>query len=105
MPPRAQSTTPANNALGVSADNPITATFSEAVDFTTVNTTTFVLTDDANNLVSGSVTYLGGTTYRFVPFSPLTGATSYTATLTTGIKDTGGNSLAAKYSWQFSTES
>ena len=48
--PRVQSTTPANNALGVSVDNPITATFSEAVDFTTVNTTTFLLTDDANNL-------------------------------------------------------
>ena len=105
MPPRVLSTTPENNALVVAVDNPITATFSEAVAFTTVNTTTFLLTDDANNLVSGSVTYLGGTTYRFVPFSPLAGATSYTATLTTGIKDTGGNSLAAKYSWRFATES
>lgn len=104
MPPTVQSTTPENNALVVAVDNPITATFSEALDVASVNTTTFLLTDENNDPISGIVSYRDGTA-TFTPSAPLAASTSFTATLTTGVKDLRGNALTTDYSWQFDTES
>jgi uncharacterized protein (TIGR03437 family) len=48
------------------------------------------------------VTYLG-TTATFTPFSTLSAATTYTATITNGAQDLAGNPLAGNYVWSFTT--
>jgi uncharacterized repeat protein (TIGR01451 family) len=79
----------------------ITATFSKALDPTTVNASTVQVTG-----VSGSVSYNEQTkAVVFMPLSPLASSTVYTVQLKTGIKDKVGNPLASEYSWLFTTES
>ncbi len=78
----------------------ITATFSEALDPSTVNTSTFKVVG-----LTGSVFYDEQTkTAVFMPLSPLVSSKSYTAQLTAGIKDKMGNAMSP-YSWQFASGS
>jgi len=100
--PTVSSTSPANNAIGVSVGAAVTATFSEPLDAATVTTATFSVKDAANAAVAGTVTY-AGTTATFAP-AALAPETTYTATLTTGIKDAAGNAMAQEYTWTFTTE-
>jgi hypothetical protein len=54
--------------------------------------------------VTGSVVYnVGSKTATFTPTSLLTANTQYTATITTGVKDTNGNALSSNQSWTFTT--
>jgi hypothetical protein len=94
-------TTPANDAQDTAVNLPISATFSEAMDSGTINTSTFTL-DDGSTDISGSVSY-ADLTSTFTPASNLKAATGYVATLTTGIQDLAGNPLAAVFSWTFAT--
>jgi hypothetical protein len=95
-------TAPANNATAVAVNAAITATFSEPLDISTVNATTFFLKDGSNNPVAGTVAY-NGTMATFTPSSNLAYSTPYTATITTGVKDLAGNTMAANYTWTFIT--
>ena len=99
--PTVVSTDPAPNATGVALNKVISATFSEAMNPTTINNTTFLL-KQGTTLIPGTVTYSGSTAY-FVPTTNLTASTVYTATITTGAKDLAGNALAANYVWSFTT--
>ena len=102
-PPTVTATVPVNNAPGISPNQPLSATFSENMNPTTVNTSTFTLAD-AIGSVTGSVSYANGTrTASFAPDSSLAPLTVYTATLTTGLQDVSGNPLAAPYTWSFTT--
>jgi hypothetical protein len=94
------STYPPNNATDVAIDAVISATFKEDMDSMSINNTTFTL--GYNPLVSGTVAYDKGTrTATFTPDSLLNDGTTYTATLTTGIKNSSGIPLATDYSWRF----
>ena len=84
-------TVPANAATGVAINQKIAATFSEEMNPSTINTTTFTLKQGATP-VAGTVTYVG-TTATFAPSSNLAANTTYTATITTGAKDLAGNPL------------
>ncbi|MEO6253190.1 MAG: Ig-like domain-containing protein, partial [Ferruginibacter sp.] len=95
------STDPANNATGVPLNKTVTATFNMPMNPLTINTTTFKLMQGAT-AVAGIVTYSGNTA-SFTPTAPLTLNTLYTATITTGAKNTVGTSLAANYVWSFTT--
>ncbi|MGB8491701.1 MAG: Ig-like domain-containing protein [Bacteroidales bacterium] len=99
--PEINAVAPANNAAAVSTSAALSATFSEAMNPATINTTTFVL-KQGTTAVNGSVTY-SGTTAKFTPSSPLAGSTTYTATITTGAKDVAGNPIVADYTWNFTT--
>jgi hypothetical protein len=102
--PSVSSTSPASNATGVAVNTVITATFSKAMDSTTINTSTFMLKDSSANLVAGTVSYDSATyTATFTPSANLSYSTAYSASITTGVKDTSGNSMAATYSWSFTT--
>ena len=96
--PAVLATNPANNATGVAVGTTITATFSEAMTASTMNTVTFSL----DNGVIGSVTY-SGTTATFTPSNHLASSTTYTATITTGAEDLAGRGMAANYTWTFTT--
>ena len=99
--PTVSSTDPANAATGVAINKKIAATFSEAMDPSTINTTTFTL-KQGTTPVAGTVTYVG-TTATFTPASNLAANTTYTATITTGAKDLAGNALASAFGWSFTT--
>lgn len=73
--------------------------FSEDMDSTTINTSTFFI-----HGVTGSVTYDAVT--RFATFTPATALafnTTYTVTLTTGIRDLSGTPLAQNLTFTFTT--
>jgi hypothetical protein len=96
--PTVTTTSPANNATGVSVSAPITATFSEAMSASSVSATSFTL----DHGVTGSVSY-SGTTATLTPSSQLAYLTTYTATVTTAVKDVAGNALANNHTWTFTT--
>lgn len=78
-PPTVTSVTPANNASGVSTGTPITVKFSEALDPTTVTSSTIQLLDASGNVVAASVTYNASTfTATLTPSSALSAGSTYT---------------------------
>ena len=108
-PPTVTSTLPANGATGVSQGTPVSATFSEALDATTLTTATFELRDPGNTVVYSTVIYNAATeTAILTPAATLSPSTTYTATLKGGstdprIKDLSGNALVDDVTWSFTT--
>src|SRR5205823_1510165 len=105
--PKVTATAPASGATGASTTTTVTATFSEAMDAVTINTSTFQLRSGAGTLVSATVSY-NATTFvaTLTPTSALAGSTNYTATVvggTNGVKDLAGNALANDRTWSFTT--
>ncbi|MGC2671529.1 MAG: Ig-like domain-containing protein [Candidatus Acidiferrum sp.] len=102
-PPTVVSTVPLNGAVGVAQSTTVSATFSEPMEASTINTTTFTLAGPGVTPVTGSVNFAGSTA-TFAPATTLATGTLYTATITTGAKDPTGAPLAANYVWTFTTE-
>ncbi len=101
-PPTVIAVSPGIGATDVPVTSTLTATFSEAMNASTINTSTFTLMDGDSNPVSGTVTY-AGTTATFTPSSNLATGITYTATITTGVGDLAGNAMAENYTWSFTT--
>ena len=101
VPPTVSFTNPTDNAAAVATNTKISAAFSEAMDPTTLNSSTFKLMQGATP-VPGAVTYAAPFA-TFLPMSALATNAIFTATITAGAKDQGGNALAADYVWTFST--
>lgn len=97
--PTVISTDPLNNAINVERNKIIALTFSEAMDLSTINTSTFTLKQGAT-VIPGTVAY-SGTTATFTPANILTAGTVYSATITNGAKDLAGNALATNTVWSF----
>ena len=99
--PTVMSTNPMNGANSVAI---ITASFSEAMNASTITPATFVVRGPGGTAVPGTVAY-NTTTHiaTFTPTNALAPSTTYTATITTGAKDTSGNALASNGVWTFST--
>ena len=97
------STSLSNGAAGVAVTTTVSATFSMFVNGSTVTTDTFTLSD-GSSLVSGSVS-TNGATVTFTPSSSLAHNTTYTTTLTTGIKaaNFAGTQMTSNHSWSFTT--
>jgi hypothetical protein len=104
-PPTITVTSPVAGAVGVSGTANVSATFSEAMNSATINTTTFVLRDAGNNVVSATVSY--NATSHVATLNPtptLTAGATYTATIIggpSGVTDAAGNSLVANKVWSF----
>ncbi|HMJ48648.1 MAG TPA: Ig-like domain-containing protein, partial [Ferruginibacter sp.] len=94
-------TDPSNNSTDISVSAILTATFNEAMDPGSINTSTFTL-KQGTNLVGGTISY-NGLDAMFIPSTSLALNTLYTATITTGAKDPAGNSLKEDYIWSFTT--
>jgi hypothetical protein len=94
---------PASGATGVALDTVVTATFSEAMNASTITTSNFTL-KIGSTPVSGSVSYNAGTyTATFTPSADLTDDTIYTASISTAVTDVAGNGLGATSTWNFTT--
>lgn len=108
-PPIVTGIAPASGATGIVRSSSMTATFSEAMDTTTVNTNTVQLRTGGGVLVTASVAY--DTTSHVVTLKPsatLAAQTTYTVTIHGGgtdprVKDLAGNALAADSTWSFKT--
>src|SRR5262249_4276509 len=94
-------------ATGVDPAAVVTVTFTEAMDPTTINSSTFLLLDGSNNPVAASVSYSSATfTATLTPASSLSTLTTYTAVVkggATGVKDAAGNAMTADFRWSFTT--
>jgi len=95
------STDPTNNAIGVPLNKIVRANFNMPMDPLTINATTFIIKQGITP-VAGTVTY-SGTTATFTPTSNFSSGLVYTATITTGAKNTTGIALANDYMWTFTT--
>jgi hypothetical protein len=74
------------------------------MDATTIDGSTFVLSDSSGNGVAGTVTYNASTnSATLTPKSALATDSHYTASVV-GVKDPFGNTLSIKYSWSFDTD-
>lgn len=101
--PTVISTVPGPGATGVPTNQVLTATFSEAMTASTINTGTFTLMGPGG-AVGGNVTYsASGFVAKFTPTTGLASSTLYTATITTGAEDLAGTGLANNYTWTFTT--
>jgi hypothetical protein len=110
--PTVFSTTPGNNGTMTNKASNVMATFSE--DVKNVNATTFKLEQvkvsrkgvETTSPVAATVTPASGTVAQGAsatlnPKKDLQKASTYRATLTSGVTDTAGNALSAPYSWTF----
>ncbi|RLC20272.1 MAG: hypothetical protein DRI57_05220, partial [Deltaproteobacteria bacterium] len=81
----------------------ITAEFSEEMDGSTIDESTFLITEEGETTqIAGTVTFSGGTAI-FDPDGDFAYDTVYTATFTSGVKDISGNSMQT-YTWPFTTQ-
>ena len=96
------STSPADGAVDVTVNQPLTATFSETLNCATVTASTFTVAGPGGTPVTGAVS-CSGTIATFTPAGVLSSNTLYTATLTTGITDAEGDPLAGNFVWSFTT--
>jgi ketosteroid isomerase-like protein len=106
--PTITSTNPASGASSVFIDTSVSATFSTAMDPTTISNATFTLVVTAGGApVSGTVAYDAASKIAtFTPSANLAPNTQYTATVSSAVKDLTGQALGAGVApnpWNFMT--
>ncbi|MGZ5398988.1 MAG: DUF4082 domain-containing protein [Nocardioides sp.] len=102
--PTVTSRSPAAGATGVATSTTVSSIFSEPVKASTVDDTTFSLTQGGTSVPATVVT--DGSTVTLIPVSPLAADTTYTVTLrggAGGITDVADNPLAEDVTWTFDT--
>ena len=111
-PPEVTETYPEDGATNVYVDDTpvsedpsqylpmITATFSKPVDSATITPTSFTVDGLEGNIFYDEQL----ATAYFIPSVPLAHSTTYTARLTTALRDKLGHPMKAEYAWQFSTK-
>ncbi|MBJ6749003.1 Ig-like domain-containing protein [Geomonas anaerohicana] len=98
--PTVTAASPLSGATNVSVATTISVTFSEAINASTISTSSFTVGG-----VSGTVSYNPATwVATFTPSAPLANSTTYTVSLGTAIQDLSGNALAGTRTWSFTTE-
>ena len=113
--PEVLSTVPVKDGINVVPNRPITVTFNEPMNASTISTSTFLLTSGTNSVtgmkqaaapVTGTVTPSTGqsATFTFTPAVPLDPYTVYTGTMKKGVKDPMNNALQEDYVWSFTTQ-
>ncbi len=102
-PPTVKSTTPLSGATAVAISAQPTATFSRAMNASTITSSSMTLSGPGGG-VPASVAYNSTTlTATLTPSAALAYSTTYTATVTTAAKSADGVALAAPVSWSFTT--
>jgi outer membrane beta-barrel protein len=94
-------TAPLKGAAAVHINQKASVAFSEEMDPATLTAATFTMKQGATP-VEGSVTSTDSTA-TFTPVRYFDADKTYTATVSTGVKDTAGNAMAANYEWGFTT--
>jgi YVTN family beta-propeller protein len=94
-------TSPAADATGVAVTANVTGSFSEAMDTSTLTPATFTL--KAGATTGTAAVNSTGNVATLNPGADLAPGTTYTATISTGVKDVAGNALASDKTWTFTT--
>lgn len=102
-PPTISSVHPAENAVGVPTDSGISVTFSEAIDPTSLSTSTFTLMKGSVSLPGTVALSSDGRVATFTPSVSLDPESTFTAAITNGIRDLAQNALVSGKTWSFST--
>ena len=83
--------TPASGATGVATNTEVTATFNQAVQASSITTTTFTLKNSSGTAVAATVAYNSSTdTATLTPSAALAYGTTYTATVSGAKNNAGG---------------
>lgn len=101
-PPSVISTSPVDAAIGVGVNTSITASFSETMDQTSIDSASFTLTDSMLLPVPGTISY-AGTTATFDPVANLAYTSQYQVQIANTVRDLAGNTLPSTYTWTFTT--
>ncbi|HXS17396.1 MAG TPA: Ig-like domain-containing protein, partial [Polyangiaceae bacterium] len=102
--PTVSSTSPAGSTTGVAINTLITASFSEPMNPLTITSATFELACPAGTAITGTLGYaVNGNVATFIPAADLPASTMCTATITSAVADTAGNTLVNPFSWNFTT--
>ena len=99
--PSVEATSPANNASNVALNKVISAGFNEQMNAATFDNNSFTLKQE-NTSIAGLVSY-AGLTATFKPSAALSANTTYTATITTAVKNMSGKALGSTITWMFKT--
>ncbi len=101
IPPTVDSMSPGEDTYNVATNARLTATFSEPMVASLINTDNFRLTD-GNSAISGTVSFDAANNIAvFTPSNGFTPNQRYTATIITGIKDLSGNPITRDFAWCF----
>ena len=112
VPPTITANDPIDNATLICLSQPVSITFSKAMDSSTVNSSTFYVTDPSivtnpsSAHMPGLITYdIPSNTATFSVTNPTgyVASTSYITTVTSGVKDSSGNSMVATKILHFAT--
>jgi Domain of unknown function (DUF4082)/Malectin domain/Bacterial Ig-like domain len=102
--PTVTSTVPGSDETDASVGSFPRATFSRAMDASTINGATVSLTGPAG-AVPATVSFdAPSTTATLTPSAPLAFSTTYTMTLASSVKSSDGAPLGTPYTWQFTTQ-
>jgi len=97
-----ESTFPENGDAGVDKDiQVITASFNKEMDASSLSTSSFFLKDETGAVISGTVASTGASATFRPTTPPLEALKTYTATLTSKVRDLSGDSIGQDFSWQF----
>jgi Domain of unknown function (DUF4082)/Bacterial Ig-like domain/Bacterial Ig domain len=106
-PPTVTSVIPAGGATGVAPTTTVNVVFSEAINATTINTSTVQLFGPSSSLVAATVTYTSASnTATLQPTAALVASTTYTVVVSggaNGVKDLAGNAMTANFTSSFTT--
>jgi hypothetical protein len=99
----AAASTPAAGATGVSVGSTVSAVFSQAMDATSLTSSTVTLSSPGG-AVAATVAYDSASkTVTLTPSAPLAHTTTYTARLDGTIRDAYGMTMGSPYTWTFTT--
>jgi predicted small lipoprotein YifL/uncharacterized protein YfaS (alpha-2-macroglobulin family) len=98
IPPNIVAATPQNGDSGVMPNAALSVSFSEPVNQQTIS----FLLSSGSATIPCTMSY-SGTTAIFTPLTIFSSNTSYTATVSAGVKDLAGNAMPNNYIWSFVT--
>jgi len=93
-------TDPADQDASVALNQDVNATFSEAMDNTSITTTTFTIMEGLNPVLG--VLSFAGNTVTFNPNSDFVAGKTYIARITNGVKNATSVNMVSDYVWSFS---
>jgi hypothetical protein len=104
--PTVLATSPVDGATDLGQTPEVSATFSQAMDSSTITTATFTLTGPSGTAVAATVDYDPVThVATLVPTAPLASSSAYVARLSTGVGSAHGVALEQSKQWGFTTSS
>jgi len=97
------STDPMDKAVDVIYNKVISATFNTVMRPSTINNSTFIITQGATNVPGTVAPTANGAVFTFTPTVPLLPFKTYTGTITNSVRDTLGTAMVNNYVWTFTT--